>query len=810
MPQGLSTNEANNLLKQYGLNQLARSSQTEPLKILFKQFTGALSIVLLLFAAVAFFISDIFDSVLIVGIVLINGTVSFLQEFRAAKSIDALKKMVVSEIKVLRDDRQQIINASFLVPGDIIFLEEGNKIPADGTVLESFGLEVDESSLTGESLPIFKSVGDGESGTVSSGTTVTRGHGRVVVTATGMQTRFGQIASLLNSPENQPTPLELQLASLGKALVGVVLVLSTAIFLYGFLNGRELFSILFTSVSLAVAVIPEGLPVVVTVTLAIGVQRMAKRKAIIRKLDSIETLGATNVICTDKTGTLTTNEMKVEHVFFDDVLTDVNKVTKSKSLDKLLQICLLANNTSLVNNNFSSKKELSGDKTEIALLELYTKMGSTDTPILHPGRRTAEFTFDSKLKMMSVIVSDAANHELLTKGAPEMVLAASKHLLLPSGKIRKLTPKDADIISGRINKLAENGERVIGFAFKKLDTKDLKREEAEADLTFVGLVGISDPIREEIAAAVQQAREAGIRTIMITGDNPLTAGAIAKKAGIFTDNHEVITSDRLMRMSDSELIEKLNFVNVFARTTPVDKTRIVKLLQQNGSIVAVTGDGVNDAPALKAANVGVAMAITGTDVAKETADIVLTDDNYSSLISAVEEGRVVYDNIVKALKFLLATNSSELFLVMGTVFMGLPLAITPVQILWINLVTDSLPALALATDPKDPLIMKKLPRERSKSILTFIDPIELLKYGSAIAIVVIFFFLIILQNYPLQVARSISFTLLILLQLGVAFKLRKSQSWRSNQKLLWATFAIIVTQIIILLNPTLRNFFDRV
>lgn len=809
MPKGLSAQESQSLLKQYGLNQIREKASVQPFKILFAQLKSPFLLILLTAAIIAYFVSDILDSLVIISIVVINALFGFFQEFRAEKSLSALKKMVVTNVNVIRAGKEQTIETIYLVPGDIIVIAEGSKVPADAVLIESFNLEVDESSLTGESVPVVKELNDSENSEIYLGTTIVSGHAVAKVIATGMQTKFGKIAALLEGGEDEQTPLERQLGSLSKILAGVVVVLTATIFVYSLLNGRELLPMLFTSISLAVAVVPEGLPVVVTVTLAIGVQRMVKRKAIIRKLDSIETLGATNVICTDKTGTLTRNEMAVKHLWLGGEILSLEKIKKSEKLVKLLQIATVANNASVIVQSEQPNFSFSGDKTETALLDVTLKLGYEIENFRNEKEKVAEFTFDSHLKLMSVILNDKEGLQILTKGAPEEVLKNSDRILLENGKTRKLTAHEIKLINQKITQVAQKGERLLGFGYKPLRSKPAKRSEAETGLTFVGFVGISDPLRSEVRNAIQLAKEAGIRTIMITGDNPLTAQTIAREAGIFAENEEVVSGSQLSSMSEFELEEILRYVNVFARTTPFDKTRIVKALQRMDQIVAVTGDGVNDAPALKAANVGVAMAITGTDVAKEAADIVLTDDNYVSLVSAIEEGRVVYDNIVKSIKFLLSTNSSELILIIGSVVLNFPLPLTPFQILWINLVTDSLPALALATDPKDPYTMKKLPREKTKGIVEFINPLWVVKTGTLIAVAVLVIFLFIMEYYPLAQARMAAFNLLILLQLGVAFSLRKDQSWNSNQKLLWAVAIIFVVQTIILLNPTLTTFFNR-
>jgi Ca2+-transporting ATPase len=806
---GLTTSQAQLILKKDGLNKLADTSPIKPLEIFLAQFKSILILILLAAAVISFFLSDTIDTIFIVTIVVLNAVFGFAQEFQAEKAIRALKSMVSTTVRVIRDGKEQLIDTKYLVVGDLIILEEGSRIPADCQLLEASGVEVDEASLTGESMPIPKIVdGDTEEAQIFLGTTLVRGHLTAKVIATGSNTEFGKIATLIKSIPDDPTPLQKQLDSLAKTLALAALGATIFIFIIGLWRGQPLFQMLLTSVSLAVAAVPEGLPAILTITLALGVQRMAKRHAIVRKLNAIETLGSTNVICTDKTGTLTKNEMTASHLWLDFKVQKAGDKSNGKLFDALIRAGVLANNATASSKIDSQKLEILGDKTEGALLNLAHLTDYSIDKLRAEGKLIEEFSFDSHAKMMSVIWETNKHLELMSKGAPEIVLEKSISYLNHLGKEIPLTPAKRAKIEEDIATLAAKGERVIALSYRKLKSEKISRTEAEKNLVFLGMVGITDPLREEIKQAISIARDAGIRTIMITGDNPLTAHTIALEAGIIQKNEPVILGDQVEKASEMELRDLVKTNNLFARTTPTDKNRIVEALQSLDFVVAVTGDGVNDAPALKQADVGVAMAITGTDVAKETSDIVLTDDNYATLVTAVEEGRVIYDNILKSLKFLLASNSSELFVILTAVFLGIPLPLTPIQILWINLVTDSLPALALATDPKDPEVMNRLPRTKTTGILRLLDPIFLLKLGLITAFLTTLVFVLVYQTGDLGLARAVSFTTIIILQLLIAFLIRSGQKWHSNKNLLLAIGVILILQVIILSNPALREIFD--
>lgn len=802
---GLTSAQAQVLLKEHGPNSLPDHNQVRPVTILLRQFKSILIAVLLLAALISYLIGDSLDSILILIIILLNALFGFFQEFRAEKAIKALRNMVVNQSLVIRDGTEQLLEARYLVPGDLIIIQEGDRVPADCQLVEAVSLSADEASLTGESIPVTKNASGEEDG-LYLGTTVVHGHGKARVLATGPNTRFGKIASLLKNIEEEPTPLQIQLGSLSKYLLVTVVIATTAIFIIGFTAGRELTEMLLTSVSLAVSVVPEGLPAVVTITLAIGVQRMARRHAIIRRLNAIETLGATNVICTDKTGTLTKNEMTVTHIWTDYQLQSRGGIKVDDAVEKLLTVGILANTAVAVSNTDNNQLEILGDKTEGSLLSLAEDLGFSVEDIRQKIPLSQEFPFDSSIKTMAVVTGEKNKSKVYVKGAPEIILASS-HFILSAGRKKVLSAEDKENILHDLENQARQGQRMLAFGYKDTSEKITSHQQAQKDLIFLGFVGITDPLRPEIRSAVHLAREAGIRTIMITGDNKLTATSIAQEAGILSKDELVLTHDDLTNLTDSELSDLLPKTTVFARANPEDKVKIVRLLQRQGYVVALTGDGVNDAPALKQANVGVAMGITGTDVAKEAGDIVLSDDNYASLIATVEEGRVIYDNILKSLKFLLSSNFSELVVIIVAVVAAIPLPLTPLQILWINLVTDSLPAIALATDPKDPLIMKRLPRDKTIGIIKLLDPFWLVKTGALVATITLVVFLFFYSVGGLTLGRTMAFNVIIITQLLIALAVRKGHPWHTNWQLLLTIGFIILLQIILLFNGTLSRIF---
>ncbi len=749
--QGLTQEHAKRLLLQYGKNELKDDTGPTPLLIFFSQFKSILILLLIVAAIASLTLNDVVDGLLILGIVFLNATFGFIQEYKAQKSIQALKKLTVAQVRVKRGGEELEIPSTMLVPGDIIVLEEGNKIPADCILVESVHFEVNEAALTGESLPVQKSLLNVEESHIFLGTTVTKGRALARVVTTGMQTKFGKIAaSLAKMPEEQTTTQK-RLATLGTQLGFLALAASCIVFALGYLRGQPVIELLLTSISLAVAAVPEGLPAIITVTLAVGMQRMAKKKAILRKLAAIESLGSTTLIATDKTGTLTKNEMRVSKAWYEG----------EKTLQQLLKVGVLCNNAQLIYKHGHDSFDVLGDTTEGALLLFAQKHGVIEDKEKKQGTLVEEFPFDPTIKIMSIVWKQGKELQLLTKGAPESLLERSSKILI-NGKVHALTDEKRVQIEKEFTSFAKHGLRIIALTSKDIHAKPSNRVSAEKDLTFLGFVGISDPPREEVASAIEMARKAGIKTVMITGDNELTANAIATSIGLIQENEEIITGKQLQELSETELLVKLDKIRVFARTTPDQKVYIVQLFQKLGHIVAVTGDGVNDALALKQAHVGVAMGITGTDVAKEAADMVITDDNYATIVTAVYEGRIIFNNIKSTIKYLIGSNLGEVVITVITVALGWPLIFTPIHLLYINLVSDGLPALALALNTTSNANIQTSKPSRLQTFDRF-DAWWFVEVNIATVLVTLAAFLIG-STTSIQTGRTLAFTTFIFAQ----------------------------------------------
>lgn len=811
---GLSTQQASDLLRKFGANEIVGKPRVTAVQILVSQFTSLLVILLILAAIGSLFLGDLLDGIFIILIVVLNGVLGFVQEYRAEKAIEALKKLTVSSVRTLRDGVEQKIDNKMLVPGDIILLEEGDKIPADCELVEAMHLETNEASLTGESLPVEKNVRDAEKKLLFLGTIIAKGRGKAVVVSTGMSTRFGQIAKSLSEITDEETPLQKKLTTLGKQLGIMALIASSVVFVIGYLSQYPLIEMILTSVSLAVAAVPEGLPAVVTITLAVGMQRMAKKKAILRKLASIEALGATTVIATDKTGTLTKNEMHVTKVWIEDkeyAAHDSTLPLEHSTFNTLLNAGVLNNNASLVLKKGQEKYDVLGDTTEGALLLLASDKAITREKLKENATQLEEFAFDPVLKLMSVVWSEHDQKTIYCKGAPEMVLERSDNLQMGDTSI-VITPEKRIQIEDAFQMFAKEGLRVIALAYRHTKEQPRSRHEAEKNLTFLGFVGISDPPRQEVKEAIIVAESAGIRTIMITGDNELTASAIGTKIGLLKEGEEIITGAQLAELSDDEALARLPHIRIFARTTPDQKLRIVRLLQKLGHIVAVTGDGVNDALALKQSDVGVAMGTTGTDVAKEASDMIIVDDNYATLVVAIGEGRTIFDNIKSAVKYLVGCNVGEVVAVVAGMFIGWPLILTPLQLLYINLATDGLPAIALAVTPKRDGIMKKRPRT-SRNMFNRRDLGWFGEVSSLTAITTLIAFAVGNMIGSVNLARSFAFTTIILVQHFILLDvwLRNGSILRSrvfrDKMFLLAFFGPIFVQPLILYTPFLQKIF---
>ncbi len=783
---GLTNAQAQALLAKFGYNEIIGKPRQTPLGMFLSQFASILVMLLITASVASLFLGDLLDGIFILLIVILNGVLGFVQEYKAEKTIAALKKMTLSMVRVVRDGFEQQIDNKLLVPGDVILLEEGDKIPADATLLESLHLEVNEASLTGESMAVEKN-SRGDHKYLFLGTIVTRGRARALVTAIGMQSRFGQIAGKLSAILEEDTPLQKKLNTLGKQLGILAIFASGTVFVIGFFAKYPLMEMVLTSISLAVAAVPEGLPAVITITLAIGMQRMARHKAILRKLSPIEALGSTTIIATDKTGTLTKNEMRVTKIWGD--------------LNKILTAGIICNNASLIYKHDHGKYDVLGDSTEGSLLLLAQDHGLVSDQIKQNGRLLEEYAFDPVLKMMTVVWESNGQKIIYSKGAPESIL-----------KNCAMDEQTRQNTENEFREYAKEGLRLIALAYKNVEHAPKTRHEAERDLTFIGFVGISDPPRPEVKDAIAAAEMAGIRTIMITGDNELTANAIGTKIGLIKIDEEIITGSQFDQLSDEEVLKRLDKIRIFARTTPDQKLRIVRLFQQSGHVVAVTGDGVNDALALKQADVGVAMGITGTDVAREASDMIITDDNYATLVTAVEEGRTIFDNIKSAVKYLVGCNVGEVIAVVIGMLLGWPLILTPLHLLYINLVTDGLPAIALAITPKHAGIMKRLPRT-DKNIFDGMDIRWFIEVSLLTTITTLVAFWLGQRMGNLELARAMAFTTIILVQhfILLDIRTRNISLFKNNvftdKVFFLAFFGPLVIQPFLIYLPTLSGIF---
>ncbi|NTW12354.1 MAG: cation-translocating P-type ATPase, partial [Anaerolineales bacterium] len=737
---GLSQKEAEARLAKYGPNEIQAAHRVSPWEILLEQFKNVLILILLGATAISFFLGHGVESIVIAVIVLFAVGLGFVQEYRAERAIDALRQMAAPTATVVRDGQEVKVPARDVVPGDVVILHTGDRIPADGRLIESVNLQIEEAALTGESVPVEKHtaplqseempVGDRKN-MVYAGTAATYGRGRALVVATGMQTEFGRIAQLLQTVESSRTPLQQNLDKVGSVLARAAFVVVAIIVALGLLRGQPFIEMLIFGIALAVAVVPEALPAVVTISLAIGVQKMVKRNALIRRLPAVETLGSTSVICSDKTGTLTKDEMTVRKIYVAGQVFDVsgsgyapeghfstNGGTKAEPNDELKQMltaATLASDARLVKNGDNgsvSDWDIKGDPTEGALVVAAAKAGLKKEALDTSYPRVQEIPFTSESKRMTTLHKNGKGAVAYTKGAPEIILENCDSILTPSG-VKKLDDATRAQVLDAAQSFASRALRVLAIASKP----DAVLESAQTGMTFLGLAGMIDPPRPEVKEAIAVCESAGIRPVMITGDHPLTAQAVARELGLLK-NGRVVTGAELDDISDEDFKRQVETIDVYARVSPAHKLRVVTALQANEHIVAMTGDGVNDAPALKKADIGIAMGITGTDVTKEAAAMTLTDDNFASIVAAVEEGRGVFGNIKKYLMFLLSSNIGEITLMVAATLLGMPLPLTAVQILYVNLATDGLPALALAVDPADRDIMRHKPRNPRTGIFT--------------------------------------------------------------------------------------------
>ncbi|MCA9371724.1 cation-translocating P-type ATPase [Candidatus Woesebacteria bacterium] len=757
--KGLSLKHAQSLLETKGLNVIEEARQKSLLQKFIEQFSSFLIILLIIAAIISFFIGEVVDGSLILTIVILNAFFGLYQEFKADEAVKSLKAFTISTVRVIRDGEEQEIESKFLVPGDIVILDEGDKIPADAEIVECTRLEVNESALTGESVPVVKKIHN----EIFLGTIIARGHAIIKVTQTGMQTKFGQIAQQLSQVEEGETPLQKKLDALTKIIGIIGITISILVFVLSALKGEAYFPSFLLAVSLAVAVVPESLPAVMTITLSIGVNRMAKRKAIVRKLSAIEALGSTTLIATDKTGTLTTNEMRTKVLYIDDKEVDPKKLKhmKNKELVHVLLLdSILCSTASLVHvheeDNIDNKSQkVLGDPTEGALLFLADGVGYDIETIRNDWEVVDEIPFDAVTKRMTVTVKNKNEHYVFSKGALESILDITETEYI-GGKEEKLSAEKKEQYLSMMKEWAAKGLRVLALSYSK------NTNHPEKDHVLIGLVGIHDPPREEVAEAIIRARTAGIDVVMITGDNETTAEAIGTSIGLLKKGDAIMLGYQIDHYSDEELLELLPKTRIFARTTPFHKSKIVSLYQQLGEIVTVTGDGVNDAIALKQSDIGVAMGKTGTDVAKETADMVIIDDNFATIVNAVEEGRNIVKRLRNAITYLLSCNLSEALSLIIGLAMGLPPLFLPIQLLYINLVTDGVPALAFAFSPSERGIMREKPQQKM-TILERMNYLYMLVVG-VIATVIVFIAYFYLNGTSHIARMTTAFSIMAMIQ----------------------------------------------
>lgn len=792
--KGLSEAEALKLLKIHGENKIKARKKVSPFSLLIGQFKDALIIILLISTLISLTMGEYVEAITISAIVVLNALLGFIQEFRTEKTLEKLGNLAAPTATVLRDGAFRECEAQLLVPGDIVKLQAGSKVPADGEFLTCTAITADESMLSGESVGVSKKVGD----LAYMGTNITAGVATVKITKTGEHTEMGKIAGMLEKIETSATPLQKRLAQLSKYIGIGALAICAVVAICGILRGEDIFEMLLCGISLAVAAVPEGLPAIVTIALALSISRMVSRRALTKKLHAVETLGCADIICSDKTGTLTENRMTVKRIALDKIY-NADESINAPQLDILMKTAAGCNHATVTYKN--RKPKFFGEATEVALLTIAEKFGFKSASVID------EIPFDSSRKMMTVLTSDG---KIYSKGAPDVLLTKCTHILTSSG-VRELSSTHRKKILAQNEQMANDALRVLAFAYREGTSI------CEEKLIFIGLMGMLDPPRREAYSAVKKCKDAGIRPIMITGDHASTARAIAKELKILNDDDIVITGSELDKTGDDKLLNLLPKISVFARVTPAHKLRIVKAYKSLGHIVAMTGDGVNDAPAIKEADIGVSMGITGTDVTKEAADVILLDDNFATLVSAVEEGRVIYSNIRKFIRYLLSCNIGEVVTMFFAMLLGLPIPLIPIQILLINLVTDGLPAIALSLEPAESDTMKKLPRSSNESVFSNGLASTICIRGLLIGLTTLaVFYILFIQTHILALARTGALLTLVLTQLIHVFECKSetrgllSIPLFNNKSLLVSVLCSVFFMYLVVYTPFFAKVFQTV
>lgn len=806
---GLTEKEAQKRIEKYGLNKLNEKKKVSPFMIFLAQFNDFITWVLIGATLVSGFMGEMADAITIIIIVIVNAILGFIQEFKTEKSLEALKSLAAPTTKVMREGVVKVINAENLTLGDMIVLEAGDRIPADGLLLEGNGVVVDESLLTGEAVGVNKSSNPKEN-SLFMGTIMLKGKALARVSSIGMDTEMGKIAHMLSSIEEERSPLKEKLDSLGRVLVVICLAICAIVTLVGISRGQKATEMFLLGVSLAVAAIPEGLPAIVTVSLALGVSRMLKRNALVRKLPAVETLGCTSIICSDKTGTLTENKMTLKALYFDDNIYELDKGNPPENMI-LKKAFIYCNDCSYDYSAIDLNKGVLGDPTETALVKGYFKSIDEVKNFNIKSQRVFDLPFDSARKMMSVIIKEGNDEKCYVKGAPERLINKCNYILI-KGEIRPFTMGEKAKIAKAVEEMSSKALRCLAAAYK---TKNIvENERLEEDLIFLGVAGIIDPPRKEAKDAVLKCKISGIRPIMITGDHKNTAFAIAKELDIAKEEDEVMTGDEIEKATDKELDIKINKIRVFARVSPNHKLRIVKAFKKKNKIVAMTGDGVNDAPAIKEADIGISMGISGTDVAKEASSMILMDDNFSTIVAAIEEGRIIYDNIRKFIRYLLSCNLGEVLTMFLASVFYLPNPLSPIQILFVNLATDGLPAIALGVDPPDKDIMNQRPRKKDEGIFARGLMEKIIIRGSLIGVCTLLSFIGgSYYGYSLDTSRTMALSTLVLSQLIHVFECRSEKhsifeiNLFTNMYLVGAVTVSIVMLLSIIYVPALMAIF---